>query len=174
MQRFKKRLRLFAERCAISFQVISDDAVEIKSEFGRASFHSTSYELMRCSIDLGNGPRTFPLPKRFVFDVTDRLSNEHLVNGLNDYHRPALLTLSDYINEENGLAQLADLQTELATDSSLETQSLGGNRILADYYRGILILSDDLVTAGTNVIDFTATSPLRCAESVSGNRSELH
>jgi hypothetical protein len=44
-------------------------------------------------------------------------------------------------------------------NTKLAQKKLGGNRILAEFYVGILVLRDDLVSAGTNVYEFNALTP---------------
>lgn len=75
------------------------------------------------------------------------------------YPKPPLLALHDYINDEHGLPLLQGLQQELADNPSVVRKELGGNRILAEYFRGVLVLRDDLVMAATNVIECGASSP---------------
>lgn len=159
MLRFKKRIRILAEERGTSIQHGPNDSVTIQTDSGSVTFASTSYETMKCSIDLGDGARTLPLLKRYVFDIIDRLSNKHLAETLRDYPKPPVLTLDDYINDEHGLPDLVSLQHDITKDPTLDRKSLGGNRILAGYFRGVLILRDDLVTNGTNVIEFSASTP---------------
>lgn len=159
MLRFKKRLRILAEQLSSSVRHRPHDAITVRTDSGTATFTSQSYDTMTCSIDLGDGSRTFPLPKRYVFDIVDRLGNEHLAETLRDYPRPPLLTLNDYINDEHGLSELVSLQRQITKNPSLDRKALGGNRILADYVRGVLVLRDDLIMAGTHVIEFSASTP---------------
>jgi hypothetical protein len=159
MQRFKKRVRLLAEQQNSSVEYGHNDSLLVHANSGSATFTPKSYELMTCSIDLGNGPRTFPLPKEYVFDIVDRLGTSHLASTLLDYPKPPILTLQDYINDEHGLPFLKALQQELEDNPALVHKELGGNRILAEYFRGVLVLRDDLVMAATNVAEFSASSP---------------
>ncbi len=75
------------------------------------------------------------------------------------YPKPTLQEFDDYITEECGKNLLLELQAELLHNSKLSQKKLGGNRILAEYYFGIMILRDDLLSAGTNVFEFNALSP---------------
>jgi hypothetical protein len=159
MQRFKKRVRLLAEQQNSSVEYGHDDSILVHTHSGSATFTPKSYEVMTCSIDLGNASRVFPLPKIYVFDIVDRLGTPHLASTLLDYPKPPLLALHDYINDEHGLPLLQGLQQELADNPSIVRKELGGNRILAEYFRGVLALRDDLVMAATNVIEFGASSP---------------
>jgi len=159
MLRFKKRIRLLAEECNSTVEYGHDDSIRVRCDSGTATFTSTSFETMSCCIDLSDGPRMFPLPKTYVFDAVDRLAFSHLASTLRDYPKPPLLQIDDYINDEHGLPRLLSLQRELSDNPSIVRKELGGNRILAEYFRGVMILRDDLIMAGTNVIDFGASSP---------------
>lgn len=159
MQRFKKRIRILAEECNSDIEYGHDDSIHVRFDSGSATFTPMSFETMACCIDLGDGPRTFTLPKTYVFDVVDRLASSHLASTLRDYPKSPILQLDDYINDERGLPFLLSLQQELSDNPSLVRKELGGNRILAKYFRGVMILRDDLIMAGTNVIEFGPSLP---------------
>lgn len=108
---------------------------------------------MTCTIDLGDGPWSFVLSKTFIFDIVHRLASPHLASTLRDYPQPPILQLSEYVDEENGAKELDELREQISADPSLESAELGGNRILVEYYKGVLIICDDLVTSGTNVVE---------------------
>lgn len=159
MLRYKKRIRRLAEECNATVEYGEDDSIGVCCKTGTATFTPISFENMSCRIDLGNGPRTFPLRKSYVFDVVDRLASSHLAVTLSDYPEPPILEIDDYITDEQRLPFLLALQEELSTNLTLVNRELGGNRILAKYFRGVLILRDDLIMAGTNVIEFGPSSP---------------
>jgi hypothetical protein len=159
MLRYKKRIRRLAEECNATVEYGKDDSMRVCCNTGTVTFTPMSFETMACRIDLGNGPREFPLRKSYVFDVVDRLASSHLAATLSDYPTLPILDIDDYITDEQGLPFLLALQEELSTNPTLVHKELGGNRILAKYFRGVLILRDDLVMAGTNVIEFGPSSP---------------
>lgn len=66
-----------------------------------------------------------------------------------------LLNISHFIEEEGKVAhkRLAELKSELKKGQVMY-RNLGGNRIEAEYYKGILILKDDLMNYKSNVIEF--------------------
>jgi hypothetical protein len=53
-----------------------------------------------------------------------------------------------------GEPTLQNLRERIAAEPMLSHATLGGNRVVAEYYRGILVLRDDLAIAATNVVDF--------------------
>lgn len=64
-----------------------------------------------------------------------------------------LITIEDWINEEGDFAKekLEELKSDLQYQQ-IEFRELGGNRFEVEYYNGILILTDDLYWAKSNVI----------------------
>ncbi|MEL7500821.1 MAG: hypothetical protein AAFN77_24730 [Planctomycetota bacterium] len=58
------------------------------------------------------------------------------------------------MNDENGQLLLDELRQQIADNPSLANVDLGGNRILVEYYRGTLVISDDIRWRATNVVDF--------------------
>jgi hypothetical protein len=165
MQRFKKRVCLLTEKLGGELEYGDNDAVSVR--FGTKTAHfvakpyddsdpfsARSYDVMNCSVDLGDGPRCFALPKTYVFDIVYRLASTHLSSTLRDYQTPSILQLSDYINRENGATDLQSLRERVAADPSLKHAKLGGNVIFIEYYRGVLIIYDDLAWGAINVVDF--------------------
>jgi hypothetical protein len=113
-----------------------------------------SYDVMDCSIDLGEGSQRFSLAKSYVFDIVDRLASPHLASSLHNYTKPQILELDDYIHGDRGAPILQSLRDRIAANPSLVHADLGGDCVLVEYYHGVLILRDDLMTLGTTVVDF--------------------
>jgi hypothetical protein len=155
MQRFKKRLRLLAEKLGGTLAYDQDGSLRLRFNTGSARFSSLSYDAMHCEIELGDAAFPIRAPKEFVFDIADRLAAPHLAPKLRSYTRGSLLTLQDYIDDEHGGPCIESLRKRLVDDPSLVQANLGGNRIFAEYYRGVLILCDDLCRDATNVVDFS-------------------
>jgi hypothetical protein len=153
MQHYKKRVRLLVERHGGEIDYSHDGAIRLRFESNSVVVRSVSCEAIECAIDLGDGPRCLRLPMTCVFDVVDRLAAPHRAESLRDYHPPAILQLEDYIREEYAAECVRALREQIVEDPKLVETTLGGNRILAEYYRGVLILTDDLGMAGTNVVE---------------------
>ena len=64
-----------------------------------------------------------------------------------------LLTTEEWIKEEGKFAeeQLEELKRDLRYEQ-IEFREVGGNRYVAEYYNGLLIMTDDLYWAKSNVI----------------------
>lgn len=153
MQRFKKRIRILADELNGVMDYGHDGSIGLRFETGYVRFRSTSNEAMACCVDWGEGPRSFRVNKEFCFDIVDRLAAAQLAHTLCEYPMPQLLRIDDFVNEEQGASCLRSLREEIAANPALVSKELGGNRILVRYYRGVLILRDDLVWGGTNVVE---------------------
>lgn len=153
MQRFKKHLRLLVESFGGEIGYGHDDSLRVKFPAGQATFSPLSYDAMHCEIDAGDGVFPVRASKIYVFDIVDRLASPYFAPRLRQYQPGELITLEHYIEEEMGEIGLADLRDRLAVDPSLTQASIDGNRILVAYYRGVLILRDDLCLSATNVVD---------------------
>jgi|GEM_PF-2500665 hypothetical protein len=159
MERFQKRLRIFVESLGGEVSDEHNDSLSVKMRFGTACFESTSYNSMTCSVVVDDVSRRIKLDKAYCFDIVDRISSNHFCKSVLSYPKPRLLEFDDYITEEHGANLLLRLQAELLHNTKLAQKKLGGNRILAEFYVGILVLRDDLVSAGTNVYEFNALTP---------------
>ena len=159
MERFKKRLRIFVELLGGELSYGHNDSLSVKMRFGTACFEGTSFHNMICTVVVDDASRRIPLNKAFCFDIADRLACGYLCQSVLSYPKPTLLEIDDYITEEHGANSLLEMQAGLLHNPELSQKKLGGNRILAEYYFGILILRDDLLSAGTNVFDFSACVP---------------
>ena len=155
MQRFKKRLRLLAEKLSGTLEYGDDASLRVRFGTGSAHFSSLSYDAMHCEIDLGETAFAIRAPKAFVFDIVSRLATPHLAPLLRKYSRGSLLTLKNYIDNEHGGPCIESLRERIVDDPSIVRADLGGNRILAEYYHGVLILCDDLSGDATNVIEIS-------------------
>ena len=153
MQRFKKRLRLLVEKLGGTLEYGNDESIRLQLNTGSACLLSLSYDAMHCDINLGDTVFPIRAPKAFVFDIVSRLATPHLAPLLRKYNRGSLLTLQDYIDNEHGGPCIESLCERIADDPSIVRTDLGGNRILAEYYHGVLILCDDLCEDATNVIE---------------------
>lgn len=65
-----------------------------------------------------------------------------------------VLTVEHWVSEEGDFAreQLEKLKKDLKTES-IKYRDLGGNRYEAEFYNGILILTDDLCFLSSNIIE---------------------
>jgi len=70
-----------------------------------------------------------------------------------DFNKGILISLEEWIKEEGEFVreQLKALKIDIS-NKKVYHRDLGGNRYLAEYYNGIIILRDDLAWAKSNVI----------------------
>ncbi len=154
MLKFKKRARIFSEKLGGVIDYGKNDSLNFQIGDNSVVFTPVSKNEMNCTINLNNGSTSYQISKDYIFDIIEKLCLPHLSETLLKYKNKTILQLSDYINEENGQKLLDELRQRIVDNPSLETADLGGNRIIVEYYRGILVISDDILWCATNVIDF--------------------
>ncbi len=108
---------------------------------------------MQCHISLDDDDFSITAPKTHCFDIVDRMTRPHLAPKLKQYTPDLLIELSEYINDEQAGDQIAELKRTVASDETIVSAELGGNRWGAEYYHGYLILTDDLCYGATNVVE---------------------
>ncbi len=88
-----------------------------------------------------------------IYNVILELLNRKEQNEKLKMKTGILITIEEWINEEGEFAreQLEELKRDLQYQQ-IEFRELGGNRFEVEYYKGILILTDDLCWAKSNVI----------------------
>lgn len=154
MRRFKKRLRLLTEKHGGTISCGHDESLIVAFSSGRAHFSSLDYHDMHCDVTVGETSFPIRVPKSFCFDITFRLASTHLCKKLHKYQRGTLLELSDYFRGEQGDFDIEQFKLRLASDPTIASADFGGDRILAEFYHGVLVLYDDLCMDATNVFEF--------------------
>lgn len=153
MIEFKKRLRLLAEYDGVGMEYLDDGGIRFTKEEGVLQFNPKSKRFLACSVIDKTQCLRFDIQKEFVFDVYLRFSKMGFTDSLKNYEPGPLLTLQDYINEEQGSRCIEALRSKLKK-GHVSNESLGGNRILVEYRSGLLIIVDDLMNAAANVVEF--------------------
>ncbi|WDQ16155.1 hypothetical protein [Rhodopirellula sp. P2] len=153
MQRFKTRLRLLAEKLGGSLTFGHDGSLIVMLSTGRVHFQPLSRDEMRCDVTLDGDEFSLTARKTHCFDIVDRLSAPHLAPKLKRYAPNLLIELSEYIRDEQAGDRIADLKRKVIADPTIVFAELGGNRWIAEYYHGYLILSDDLCYGATNMVE---------------------
>ena len=153
MQRFKKRLRLLTERHGGTISYGDEDSITVAFNTCTVRFSALDYDSMHCELSVGDNVFPIRAPKSYCFDIASRLAVPHLAKTLHQYQRGPLLELSDYIRDEHGGTAIEEFKRRLAADPTISAADFGGNRILAEYFNGVLILYDDLCTDATNVVE---------------------
>ena len=152
MQRYKTRLRLLTEKHGGSLSYEHDSSLVVTLSAGRVHFQPLSRDETRCHISLDSDEFTISVPKTHCFDIVDRMAAPHLAPKLKEYAPNLLIELSEYIRDEQTDDQIADLKRKVASDPTIVFAELGGNRWVAEYYHGYVILTDDLCYGATNVV----------------------
>ena len=152
MQRFKIRLRLLTEKLGGSLTYERDGSLVVAFATGRVHFQPVSRDEMQCDISFDGDTFTISAPKTHCFDIVSRLAATHLAPNLKQYAPNLLIELAEYIRDEQAGDQIAELRSKVSADPTIVFALLGGNRWVAEYYHGYLILTDDLCRGATNVV----------------------
>lgn len=153
MQRFKTRLRLLTEKLGGALAYEHDGSVVVTLTAHRVHFQSLSRDEMQCHIALDGDDFSISAPKTHCFDIVDRLATPHLAPKLKQYAPNLLIELSEYVRDEHAGDKIADLKRKVLSDPTIVFAELGGNRWVAEYYHGYLILTDDLCYGATNIVE---------------------
>jgi hypothetical protein len=113
MIEFKKRLRILAEKERYAIDYLSDGGLRLLKDDAVLHLNSKSRRFATCSVLDKNDCFQFDVSKEFVFDVFLRFCGGFR-DTLRNYDPGRLLTLDDYISEENGQEQIDELQALLA------------------------------------------------------------
>ena len=152
MKRFKTRLRLLSEKHSGSLTYEQDGSLVVSLSASRIHFEPLSRDDMRCDIFFDGEEFAISAPQTHCFDIVWRVATPHLAPKLKQYTPNLLIELSEYINAERAADQIADLKRKVAADPTIVCFKLGGNRWIAEYYHGYLILMDDLCVGATNMV----------------------
>lgn len=153
MQRFKTRLRLLTEKLGGTITYEHNGSLVVTLELGNVRFLPLARDVMQCDVSLNGESFSFSAPKTHCFDIADRLAAPHLAPTLTEYSPNLLIELCEYIKDEQADGRIADLKRAIESDPSVVYAELGGNRWVAEYYHGYLILTDDLCYGATNIVE---------------------
>ena len=95
------------------------------------------------------GEHFLNIPGADVYDIILQLFHA-TTEGVLERRTAKVLEVADWLNEEGDF--FLDKLKQLVLDSPQGYHHLGGNRILAEYLNGILILTDDLNYFKSNVL----------------------
>lgn len=149
----KSNIRKLAEKFnhEIEYQ---KDIVVLKSEINKIDLWQTDKYGINISYNLNeNLYDKLEVKIEDVYDIIlDLLSRKENVEKLT-LKTGTRLTTEEWIKEEGEFAkeQLEELKRDLQYEE-IEFRELGGNRYVVEYYNGLLIMTDDLCWAKSNVI----------------------
>jgi hypothetical protein len=153
MHEFKKRIRLLGEKQGFSIEYLPQDSLRLSTGEATIEFKSKSRTEMDCFVTTSaKDSFHFVADKVLVFDIILRFTTPHHQETLRSYKTGQPLIIADYIAEENGENEVMKLQQHISTNPQMAI-TLGGNRIEVEYYRGVVIITDDLMTVPANVVE---------------------
>jgi hypothetical protein len=148
----QKNIRLLAEK--YHHRVGYDkEVILVEGSFNRIRIEKKLKEEMVISYNTTKEVERLEIPQIEIYDILIELLRRNQPDRVKR-KGGSLLTLQVYRQEEGNTFDqwLKELKIEIHTTGSTHKE-LGGNRILTEYYKGLLILTDDLVYYLSNVIE---------------------
>lgn len=152
-RKLKQHIRIIAEKFNHRIE-LQKDVIVLKNEVNEIKLRETDKHRINISYNINeNQLDILKVETENVYDTVLELLTRNEQEEKPKMKTGILLTIEDWINEEGNSAkeQLEELKRDLR-DKQIQFRELGGNRYVAEYYNGILILIDDLCWAKSNVI----------------------
>ena len=152
-QLIKKNIRLLTERYNHTIEYSTKDLlinsdlnsikISPKSKYGFIIDYNSESDVVRIEIELTD-----------IYDVLIELLRRTKLYQL-EAKTGDLIDVEIWASEEGDwvIKELRELQLRLENES-LDFKEIGGNRFEGEYYKGLLILTDDLCWSKSNVIEF--------------------
>ena len=149
----KKHIRILAEKFNHLIEYDKDILV-LKNEINDIRIFQEDKYGINVSFNLLDKYRHLKVTTDRIYDVIIELLRRGKNTQDVELNSEMILTVEDWINEEGDFAkkQLEKLKKDLKTEN-IKYRDLGGNRYEVEFYNGILILTDDLCFASSNIIE---------------------
>ena len=148
----KKHIRILAEKFNHLIEYDKDILILKNQQNDIRIWQEDKYGI-NISFNLKNKSKYLKINTDRIYDIVIELLKRGNNTQNIEINSEMVLTLEDWINEEGDFArkQLEELKKDLKL-KDIKYRELGGNRYEAEFYDGILILTDDLCFASSNVI----------------------
>lgn len=126
----------------------------INSEKNHIEIEEAGKDQFCLKYNTNEGVETITIAQEDVFDVLIALYTRWETTRV-DEKRGELLKMAHFLEEEGKGAEkrLKQLRLDLK-NNELNYRHLGDNRIEAEYFKGVIILKDDIMAYKSNVVDF--------------------
>lgn len=149
----KKHIKLLAERFEHQLRydrnalIIYNSSNTIRIEEYKKSDLDISYNVDTSST------KTERVPQDRAYDIIIKILTRYEVEEVK-FSLGTPIQLEDWIEEESyKRTRIVDLQRQILKEDA-DHVILGGNRLEAEYFKGVIILMDDLMWMPCNVIEF--------------------
>src|SRR6218665_1702142 len=148
-QIIKKNIRILSEKFNHQISYF-ESLILIKNNFNFIEIFQFSKEKILVKYNIANGVDEVEI---FTEDIYDLLINIFYRRELNkvSLHKGDLLNVKDLEEEFIDIKKIEDKLFELMS-KNIQYYDFGGNRVLTQYYKNILIVIDDICYAKSNVI----------------------
>ena len=135
----KKYLRLVAEKYSFSTNYLNE-TISISNDSRQISIEPERNEIYNVNYKYSNQSQNLSVSVVELFDLIITWLKYDEIN----VREGKTITIEDWISEE--LVSLDKIEKTLSNlkENNLESYEFGGNRIMAEYYKEIIILTDDL------------------------------
>ena len=152
-QNIKKNIRLLASKYDHDISYNHDSSICVFNEINNIFIKLINKAEVLISYNLEKDEEEILIKANVFYDLFLNLLERNSLCKI-ELTEGDPLSLDDWFEHEGSFAkqQLKDLKNELARDE-FTYKNLFGNRILVEFYSGILILTDDLCWTPSNIIE---------------------
>jgi len=149
----KKHIKILAQKFNHSVEYKKDILI-FKNEVNEIKIWQKDKYSINISFNLLNKPKQVKIITERIYDFVIELFQRKNNSEDIKLNSEMILTIDDWVNEEGDFAkqQLEKLKRDLKTEK-ITSRQLGGNRYEAEFYNGIIILTDDLYFSASNIVE---------------------
>ena len=149
----KKNLRLLAERYGYVTCYEKDNLLLKKDDF-IIKISSLVKGFINVRYSNKNTSNEIDAASKLIYHIVLRLFDCDKENLIVEWKSQRLLNLELYYEVENFSEKEIRLQINELLENGKEYKEFGGNLIFGEYYKGVIILTDDLYFYSWNVVDW--------------------
>jgi len=149
----KKHIKILAQKFNHSIEY-EKNVLILKNDVNEIKIWEENKYGINISFNLLNKLKQVKITTERIYDFMIELFQRRNSSEDIKLNSEMILTIDDWVNEEGDFAkqQLEKLKNDLKTEN-IKYRQLGGNRYEAEFYNGIIILTDDLYFAASNIVE---------------------
>lgn len=149
-QKLKKNIKILSEKfnCEVSY---FEDYIQIKNDENFIELKEQKKDEVLLKYNVEKGFDEFSILKIYIYDALINIFYRQSLECVN-LNQGDLLNIEDLKFEFGNLNGIQEKIKELKL-KNIDFYDFGGNRVLTQYYKGVVILIDDLCINKSNVIN---------------------